>query len=64
MGLDAQTSNSESDVEGEVDLRAKLVSTLEELEKSRKNNRQTNIIISQLEAQILDAKKVEEDLNL
>ena len=39
MGLDTQTSNSYSDMEGEVDLRAKLVSTLEELEKCRKKNR-------------------------
>ena len=31
--LDTQASNSDSDVEGEVDLRAELVSTLEELEK-------------------------------
>ena len=64
MGLDTQASNSDSDVEGEVHLRAELVSALEELEKCRKKNRQTNIIISQLEAQLLDAKKVEEDLNL
>ena len=48
----------------EVDLRAELVSTLEELEKCRKRNRRSNLIISQLEAQLLDAKKVEEDLNL
>ena len=29
MGLDTQASNSDSDVEGEVDLRVELVSTLE-----------------------------------
>ena len=29
MGLDTQTSNSDSDVEGEVDLRDELVSSLE-----------------------------------
>ena len=64
MGLDTQASSSDSDVEGNVDLRAELVSALEELEKCRKNNRHSNIIISQLEAQLLDSKKVEEDLNL
>ena len=64
MGLDTQASNSDSYVEGKVDIRAKLVSGIEELEKCRKKNRQSNIIISQLEAQLLDAKKVEEDLNL
>ena len=40
MGLDTQASSSDSDVEGEVDLRAELVSALEELEKCRKKNRQ------------------------
>ena len=64
MGLDTQASNSDSDIEGEVELRAEFVSALEELEKCRKNNRQSNMIISQLEAQIVDAKKVEEDLSL
>ena len=64
MGLDTQASNSDSDIEGEVDLRAELVSALEELEKCRKKNRQSNLIISQLEAQLLRAKKIEEDLNL
>ena len=39
MGLDTQASNSDSDMEGEVDLRVELVSALEELEKCRKNNR-------------------------
>ena len=38
MGQDTQTSNSDSNVEEEVDLRAELVSTLKELEKCRKNN--------------------------
>ena len=33
MGLDTQASNSDLDVEGEVELRAELVSALEELEK-------------------------------
>ena len=64
MGLDTQAWNSDSDVEGEVDLRVELVSALEELEKCRKKNWQSNIITSQLEAHLLDAKKVEEDLNL
>ena len=64
MGLYTQASNSGSDIEGEVDLRVELVSTLEEFEKCRKRNRQSNLIISQLEAQLLDAKKVEKDLNL
>ena len=39
MGLDTQASNSDSNMEGEVDLRAELVSALEELEKCRKKNR-------------------------
>ena len=58
MGLDTQASNSDSDVEREVDLRAELVSAPEEIEKCRKKNRQSNLIISQLEAQLLDAKKI------
>ena len=58
MGLDTQASNSDSDIEGEVDLRAELVSALEELEKRRNKNRQSNLIISKLEAQILYVKKV------
>ena len=40
MGLDTQASNSDSNIEGEVDLRAELVSALEELDKCRKKNRQ------------------------
>ena len=63
MGLDTQSSRSDSYVEGEVDLRAELISALEELEKFRKN-KYSNIIISQLEDHLLEAKKVEEDLNL
>ena len=39
MGLDTQASNSDSDVEGEVELRVELVSTLEELDKCRKKNK-------------------------
>ena len=64
MGLDTQASNSDSDMEGEVYLRAELVSALDELVKCRKKSRQSNLLISQLEAQLLDAKKVEEELNL
>ena len=40
MGLDTQDSNSDPDVEGEVDLRDELVSALEELEKCKKKNKQ------------------------
>ena len=64
MGLDTQKSNSDSDVEGEVDLRAELVSALEELDKIKNKNKQSNLIISQLEAQLLESQKVEKDLNL
>ena len=39
MGLGTEASNSDSDVEGELDLRAELVSALKELEKCRKKNR-------------------------
>ena len=64
LGLDTQALNSVSDIKGEVDLRDELVSALEELEKCRKKNRQSNILISELETQLLDAKKVEDELNL
>ena len=53
MGLNTQTSNSDSDVEGEVDLRFALVSTLEELERCRKKNKQSSHIISELETQLV-----------
>ena len=46
ISLDTQNSNSDSDIEGEVDLRDELVSALEELEKSRKKNKQLCLIIS------------------
>ena len=46
MGLDTQASNSDSNVEGEVDLRAELISALEELEKCRRKSRQSNHIIN------------------
>ena len=58
MGLDTQASNGDSNVEGEVDLRVELFSTLEELEKCRKKNKQSNHVISKLEAQLLDAKRI------
>ena len=61
MGLDTKASNSDLDMEREVDLRVELVSALEELEKCRKTNRESNLLISQLEAQLLDAAKVEEE---
>ena len=64
MGLDTQASNSDSDVEGEVELRVELVSALEELEKCRKKNKPSNHVISSLEAQLQDDKRIEEDLNL
>ena len=64
MSLDTQASNDDSKEEGQVYLRDELVSTLEELDKCRKKNKQSNIIISDLEASLLDAKKNEEDLNL
>ena len=51
-------------MEGEVYLRFELVSALEELEKCRKKNKQSNHAISKLEVQLLDAKRIEEDLNL
>ena len=40
MSLDTQASNRDLDIEGEVDLKAKLVSALEKLEKCRKKNQQ------------------------
>ena len=58
MGQDTQASNSDSDVEGEVDLRDELVRALEEIEKCRIKNKQSSHIISELEAQLLDAKRI------
>ena len=37
MGVETQAPNDESYVEGEVDLKAKLINALEELDKCRKN---------------------------
>ena len=45
LGIYTQASNSDSDIEGEVDLSFELVSALEEHEKCRKKNRQSNLII-------------------
>ena len=39
MGVDTQAHNGESDEEGEVDLKAELISALEELEKCRRKNK-------------------------
>ena len=64
LWVQIQASNSDSDIEGEVYLRDEVVSALEEVEEFRKKNRLSNIIISQLESQLLDAEKVKEDLNL
>ena len=64
MAIDTQESNGDSSEEGEVDLRDELGSALEELEKCRIKNKQGSNIISELEAQLLDAKRIEEDLNL
>ena len=38
-GIETQTSYDESDVEGEVDLEAKLISYLEEIKKCRRRNK-------------------------
>ena len=64
MGIDTQSRNGESDEEGIVDLKVELISALEELEKCRRKNRQSNHVISELETQLLEAKKIEQDLNL
>ena len=64
MGVDTQAQNGESDEEGEVDLKAELISALEELEKCRRKNIKLNHVISELETQLLEAKNIEEDLNL
>ena len=64
MGIDTQAQNGESDEEGIVYLKDELISGLEELEKCRINKRQSNHAISKLETQLLEAKNIEEDLNL
>ena len=63
MGIENQAQDGESDEKGEVDLKAELISALEELEKCRKKN-QSNQIISDLKTQLQEAKNIEEDLDL
>ena len=58
------TLEDDSDVEGVVDLKVELISALEEIEKCRKNNKQSNQIISDLNTQLQEAKKIEGDLDL
>ena len=64
MGVDTQAQNSESDEEGEVDLKAELICALEELEKCRRKNKKSNHVINELETYLVEAKRIEEDLNL
>ena len=64
MGVDTQAQNGESDKEGEVGLKVELISALEELEKCKRKNRQSNHVISNLETQLLEAKNIEDELNL
>ena len=64
MGIDTQARNGESDEEGIVELKYEITSALEEIEKWKIKNRQSNHVISELETQLLEAKKIEEDLNL
>ena len=49
VGIDTQAQNGKSYEEGIVDLKYELISSLEELEKCRRNNRQSNHVISELE---------------
>ena len=46
MGVETQDQDGESDEEGEVDLKSKLISALEELEKCRKKNSQTKSVVT------------------
>ena len=64
MGVDTQAHNGESDEEDEVYLKGELISDLEELEKCRRKNKKSNHVIRELETQLLEAKRIEEDLNL
>ena len=64
MGVDTQAHNGEPDEEGVVHLKDELISSLEELEKCRKKNKQSNQINSDLKTQLQEAKKIEEDLDL
>ena len=64
MGVDTQVQNGESDEESEVDLKTELISALKEIEKWKRKNKQPNHAIRELETQRLEAKRIEEDLNL
>ena len=64
MGVNTQAQNGESYEEGEVELKAELISALEELEKCRRKTKKLNHVLSELENQLLEAKRIEEDLNL
>ena len=64
MGVDTQAPNGDSDEEGEVVLTTELIGSLEELEKCRRKNKKSNHVISELETQLLEDKRIEEDLNL
>ena len=58
MGIETQVEDNESDEEAEVNLRYQLISALEELEKCRKTNKQSNQIINELKTQLQEAKKI------
>ena len=62
MGI--QTQGDESDVEGEVDLKDKIISALENLRKNIMKNKESNQIIVDLKTRLQEAKKIEEDLEL
>ena len=58
MRVDTQAQNGESDEEGIVDLKVEPISSLEELEKCKKKNKQSNQIINELKTQLQEAKKI------
>ena len=62
--IDTQASNSESYVEGEVDLRTELVSSLEELEKCRKKNKQSVISQNNLFDSMKNLTHAMKDMNI
>ena len=64
MVSETQAQDGESDEEGELDLKDELISALEELEKCRKKNKQSNQIINNLKIQLQEAKNIEEDLDV
>ena len=64
MGIETEDQDGESDEEGDVDLKSELISALEELEKCRRKKKKSNHVISELETQLLEAKRIEEDLNV